>query len=65
MTKNELLLMQICEEVALERIHSDRFTQLWLETGVPLDGPEFEVANRLLRKREEIEEMGCPSSTLH
>jgi len=53
MTKEEILLMELCKELTLEGVHSDRFTELWLESGIPLEGPEFYLVNRLLQNREE------------
>ena len=43
----------LCEEVAQGDIGSDRFNRLWLETGIPLEGQEFEVANLILAKAPE------------
>lgn len=53
MTKEELLLRQLCLEVAFKGVHTDRFTELWLASGINLDSWEFEIANKLLVKSEE------------
>ena len=51
----------LCEEVASGDIGSDRFNRLWIETGIPLEGQEFEIANLLLAKAPE----NLPADYLH
>jgi hypothetical protein len=43
----------LCEEVASGDIGSERFNRLWIETGIPLEGQEFEIANLILAKSPE------------
>ena len=56
----------LCEEVALGDIGSDRFNRLWIETGIPLEGDEFEVANLILAKApENLQADNLITRTLH
>lgn len=48
------LLIQLCLEMVKSDVASERFRELWLETGVALEGTEFEVANQILVKAYEI-----------
>lgn len=50
--RKEELLMELCLEVADKGIHTERFTELWLESGITLEGLELEVVNRLIRRGE-------------
>lgn len=43
----------LCVEIASGDIGSERFNQLWIESGIPLEGWEFEVANLILAKAQE------------
>lgn len=52
MTRKEHLFRELCLEVIQGGIHTDRFTELWLETGVRLEGFELELANRFLSHQE-------------
>lgn len=52
MTRKEMLFRELCLEVVQGGIHTDRFTELWLETGVRLEGSEIEVANWVLNRLE-------------
>lgn len=47
------ILLELCLEVIKGDIASDRFKELWIESGVPLEGEEFEVANQILMKAQE------------
>ena len=44
---------ELCVEVASGDIGSERFNRLWIETGIPLEGTEFEIANLILAKSPE------------
>ncbi len=48
------LLIQLCLEMAKGDVASERFRELWIESGVALEGTEFEVANQILVKAYEI-----------
>ncbi|MBI2339819.1 MAG: hypothetical protein HYU99_05585 [Deltaproteobacteria bacterium] len=54
MTREEVLLRELCREVANVGVQSDRFTELWLATGVNLDSCELDIANKILQRSEEI-----------
>jgi hypothetical protein len=43
-------LKALCLEVLGGNIDSEKFTWLMIETGIQLEGHEFEVANHLLRQ---------------
>jgi len=47
-------LMALCLEVLAGNIDSDNFARLLVETGVNLDSYEWDVANKLLEKHDEI-----------
>jgi len=49
----EEILLQLCVEMARGDVASERFRELWLESGVSLEGAEFEVANQILVKAYE------------
>ncbi len=55
MTTKEELFKELCLEVAAKGIHTDRFTELWLATGINLDSWEFEIANKMLVNCEDEE----------
>lgn len=60
------IFRELCIEVASGDIGSDRFNRLWIETGIPLEGQEFEIANRILaRAREHLIEELRDSRTYH
>jgi len=44
------IFRDLCLEVASGDIGSDTFNRLWIETGIPLEGQEFEIANMILAK---------------
>jgi len=46
--------MALCIEIAKGDIGGERFNQLLLETGVYLDDVEWEYANRLLGKSDQL-----------
>ncbi len=50
----EGILLELCLEVAKGDVASERFRDLWIESGIPLEGDEFEVANRILVHAHEI-----------
>ncbi len=49
----EEILLQLCVEMVKGDVASERFRELWIESGVALEGAEFEVANQLLVKAYE------------
>ncbi len=60
------VLKELCVEIASGDIGSERFNQLWIESGIPLEGSEFEVANIILTKAQEsICEESLPRRRLH
>lgn len=52
MTREEILVRQLCAEVVLHGVHTDKFTELWLESGINLDTWDFEMANAVLKRNE-------------
>jgi hypothetical protein len=54
MRREERILRDLCIEIAKGEIGGDRFNQLLLETGIYLDEYEWEAANRLLGKSDQI-----------
>ena len=54
MTREEILLRELCREVVSQGVNSERFTELWLATGVNLDSCELDIANKILQRSEEI-----------
>ena len=52
MTREEILVRQLCAEVVLHGVHTDKFTELWLESGISLDTWDFEMANAVLKRHE-------------
>jgi hypothetical protein len=54
---NERTLIELCIEIAKGDIGGDRFNQLLLEAGVSLDDAEWEVANRILGRSDQLQTM--------
>lgn len=52
MTEREFILRQLCIEMVSHGIETDRFTELWLASGVLLESLEFELANRLKQQND-------------
>jgi len=50
-------LKALCLEVIDGDVDSERFSWLLIETGVQVEGPEWEMANRLLGRREEVKSL--------
>lgn len=50
MKREEILLRELCFEMAENGVDSDRFTRLWMESGISLDSLEFDIANKILMK---------------
>lgn len=48
-----MILRELCFELTEKGIQTDRFTELWIASGVQLDDHEFEMANRILQKLDE------------
>ena len=65
MTKEEHLLRRLCVEVTTGGVQTERFTELWLATGVNLDSCELEIANKILRRSEELCEANILSKSVH
>ncbi len=53
MTREESLLRALCHEVVEKGVQTDRFTELWLASGVNLESAELDIANRLLQRHSE------------
>ena len=49
----EKVLKELCVEIASGDIGTERFNRLWIESGIPLEGFEFEVANLILAKAQD------------
>lgn len=50
-------LRALCLEVIRGDVDSERFAWLLIESGVNVEGPEWEMANRLLEHKETIESL--------
>ncbi len=62
----EKVLKELCVEIASGDIGTDRFNRLWIESGIPLEGFEFEVANLILAKAQEALPKDCNDErTMH
>ncbi|MBI3541468.1 MAG: hypothetical protein HY073_04960 [Deltaproteobacteria bacterium] len=57
MRREERIFRDLCIEIARDRLQGDRFTALLMETGLVLDEHEWEVANKLLGKSDELMSM--------
>ena len=55
MDRQERVLRDLCIEIAKGKIRGDRFNELLLATGIFLDEHEWETANRLLAKSDQIQ----------
>jgi hypothetical protein len=44
---------ELCVEIASGDIGTEKFNRLWIESGIPLEGLEFEVANLILAKAQD------------
>ena len=49
----EKVLKDLCVEIASGDIGTERFNRLWIESGIPLEGFEFEIANLILVKAQD------------
>lgn len=59
-------LKELCIAVINDNVASDSFTHLIVETGIRLDSPEWDMANRMLVKRDEIRTcLGSTQYTKH
>lgn len=63
MTREESLLRALCYEVVVKGVQTDRFTELWLASGVNLESSELNIANKLLQRHSETE--GLQPQILH
>ncbi len=62
----EKVLKELCVEIASGDIGTERFNRLWIESGIPLEGFEFEVANLILAKAtDSLWEDGPYPRTMH
>ena len=50
-------LKELCLQMIDGDVDSERFSWLLIETGVQVDGPEWDVASRLLGRREEAKSL--------
>lgn len=62
MQREERILRDLCIEIAKGEIKGGRFNELLLQTGIYLDEWEWDAANRLLAKSDEISR--CAEETL-
>lgn len=59
-------LKDLCVAILLERIGGDRFNQLLLKTGICLDSMEWDMANKILEKADEMRcSLGLNLHTVH
>ena len=56
--REDRALMDLCLEIARGELQGQRFTSLLFETGVELKEFEWEVANKLLGKSDQIQSLG-------
>ena len=62
----DLSLKALCMEVVKGNVDSQRFACLIIETGIILESHEWDVANDLLKKGDEIAHLAkCTEKTLH
>ena len=54
MTEQEALLRQLCVEIALRGVHTDRFTELWLASGLKLEDEELAIAQKYLGCKSDV-----------
>lgn len=54
MQREERVLRDLCIEIAKGEIRGGRFNELLLKAGVTLDETEWDTANRLLAKSEQV-----------
>ena len=47
-------LLKLCIEVLKDNVVSQQFNELLIETGVNLESPEWDAANKILGKADEI-----------
>lgn len=47
-------LKELCLEVLNQNVSSDKFVALLIETGIRLESPEWNMANRILEKGDEV-----------
>lgn len=47
-------LKELCMEVINQDVNSDKFVSLLIETGVKLESLEWDIANKILGKGDEI-----------
>lgn len=65
MQRQERVLRELCVEIAKGDIGGDRFTSLLLEIGVCLDDVEWEAANRLIGRSEQLKLMTAEEMQFH
>ena len=58
-------LRRLCIEVLKDNIQSHAFNELLLETGVSLESSEWDVANKILERADEIRLMVGNQTILH
>lgn len=47
-------LKELCIEILEQNLNGDRFTNLIIESGIKLDSNEWDVANKILEKADEV-----------
>ncbi len=53
MTRDERLIRELCCEVALQGMHTNRFNELWMASGVRLEGEEFDILQKVMNRSKE------------
>ncbi|MBI2336884.1 MAG: hypothetical protein HYU97_09020 [Deltaproteobacteria bacterium] len=48
------ILKELCVEVLSGDIGTERFNRLWVQSGIPLEGEIFDIANNILNHAAEI-----------
>jgi hypothetical protein len=61
----EKVLKALCVEIASGDLGPERFNRLWIESGIPLEGFEFEIANLILAKAQETLGEEVREPTMH
>ncbi len=60
------VLKDLCVEIVSRDICTEQFNRLWIESGIPLEGSEFEIANLILSKSmDSLGDLSTDNKTLH
>lgn len=59
-------LKELCIAILNNTINQENFTFLLIDSGVKLESPEWDIANKMLEKRDEIKmSLGPNQYTVH